>query len=515
MVRFFLFSGVALCEKGKSLNVWRETSCLSQILANAQELFFFFHILVFLPFPTTNKKKMSRLAFKNNLQQALASAASVVVLPVDQLTKASFHTALDQVDETCATMSQEPVARAAYVQALYARMIADKTCEASVSNATKEKVALAHALCHLPRAIMCGDAADMVGLVDGAAAAAAKQGGGARINVFCDHSASMNQAAAYPMMMRLVETLRAKEARTDATIRIYPFGDHRHELGRALSVGEYAMALQARHLVFNGGCTELNPAWQLAARLDAGADNVSIIVSDGEFTGRFRPQDLVQNPGVRGIIFYAPPWSPAMVTKKHSAVLASKIPESAVYDGSIAPGHIEQLDTALDNMVGASIAIELPGRERIGAISLPTRLLQPSGLHKALRQAALTSAGEAQGAVQFMTRLAQVYDQLYESGRQDIERCFASKLFDKVMSLNPTASKFCEALLGGSGEFEPSSSSSPIPQPIKNAFAVLFLAVKRVQDLVRGRLAVTYAAPCFATLAACSSQLPPPFTPAR
>jgi hypothetical protein len=31
--------------------------------------------------------------------------------------------------------------------------------------------------------------------------------------------------------------------------------------------------------------------------------------------------------GIRAVIFYAPPWSPADVTKKHAAVISAHIPE--------------------------------------------------------------------------------------------------------------------------------------------------------------------------------------------
>jgi hypothetical protein len=367
---------------------------------------------------------MSRLAYKKAIKDAIEIVdKGVHGIPINQQSESVFLATLENIDNILPTITDKKT----YITDIYKRVIASyKT--ANINKLILDKIAYIHCLHNIDNAIM-REAKDLTDLNIKADKL--------EIVFYIDHSASMGLAAVYPMMNSVIESLKQKEA-MGASIKIYLFGDSRHELGRHLTLAEYSTGLANHTYTFNGGCTEFNPAWDLSTHNPLSC--IAIILSDGEFNGRFNLSQLKFHAGIQAVIFYAPPWSPLQVTKKHAAAISAHINQSAVYNGDIPPGQIQRLSTVLDELAVNSLIPELPGRTRIGTVSLPTKLLLPSGLMGVLNKC---SSGT------FVTNLCNMYEQLYASAKQDIERCFFSDLFLEIMSLNSCIVKFCEAQLGG------------------------------------------------------------------
>ena len=433
---------------------------------------------------------MSRLAFKNAIRMATAGVPGAVI-PASQLSSAGLLETLENLDATVQSLS--PGDRVDHVGALYRRVITeckrDPTC---IPKPLQDRLAGLHGSLTLDHAIM-RDKDDLKGLLPDEVKAEVPE-----IVLLFDHSGSMDRPEAYTTADSVVDTLRARQA-TGANVRVYLFGDYRHELGRPLSLAEYKAGLDSRRYQFDGGYTEFNPAWDLSSRDPRSC--VVVIVSDGAFNGaKFSAPALLFHPGVRAVIFYAPPWSPAGVTKQHAGAISTKIPQGAVYNGDILPGQIGELGNVLDRLVGTTIVPELPGRVRIGTISIPAKFLLPSFLGRVLNDCASGRVPLSQAGV-FIARLCELYDQLTASARQDIERCLFGDLFTEIMSLNPGLIKFCENTIGealgtgdagagdaGAGESKGDSKSSASSSKPDAKFiplcAQLLKAVTGARDLI-------------------------------
>jgi hypothetical protein len=68
----------------------------------------------------------------------------------------------------------------------------------------------------------------------------------------------------------------------------------------------------------------------------------------------------------------------------------------------------------------------------------------------ALRQVvSVSNDDDCRAATTFITQLTSVYQLLYNTGKECIERCFFGQLFGEMMSLNPAIIKFCEVAING------------------------------------------------------------------
>jgi hypothetical protein len=386
---------------------------------------------------------MSRQLFKSMLDNIVSK---VQEKPVEEMKTLSQK--LESLEQDLKLLTQED--QKTLVNTLYQLTMKDM----SISQSLQDKIAFIHAKYNFMTAII-RDEKDTKELNLEMKMQKPK------IKLYFDMSGSMDQLGVQDMTKSVINTLKSKK---DFMVDVYTFGDYRHEQVKPYTLAEFEAKILNQHLKFDGGCTSFRPAWNVSLKDDM--DSVCIIVSDGSFTDNSVPFHF--HKSARAIIFYAPPWSPSNVTKTHAQVLATVIDQSAVYNGDILPGNIHMLNEVIDNTVGSSIIPDLPGRKRIGIMSIPNKLLLPKYMREMLEM-----CEHEKEAKNFLTKLNMMYEQLLSSAKQDIERCYFSDLFGDLMSLNPTIIKLCESMIVES-----------VHQDLKPYYATLYKTVVSVKDYI-------------------------------
>lgn len=463
---------------------------------------------------------MSRQAFKESVKKALAAVETKVisdVVPLEMLDDAQLIEAVQYCDVKLGSIDTFE-GRRAYLVRLYSLVIAKgmyltdlyKLAVAKgLPYTLLDKLAFLHGKYNMAQCIMT-DAKDCQDLLetdkdsDKRAKAQAT-----RLVVFMDHSQSMDTsdgARGRKLVTELVKILKEKQAQ-GYDVGIVLFGDVRQEDYPVMTIQNYERLVLGHGAqdTFTGRYTEFNPAWAKVAK--EGGECVVVLISDGLFNGRYDIRNMEYNGGVLNVVFYAPEWAPANVTKTHALAISSKIPENAGYNGDLKANELDQLGTVIDQMCSSTIVPLLPGRTRIGTVSIPSRCLLPSGMAEVLS----LKDGPIADKREFICRLILLYDRLLSSARQDIERCFFGQLFSELMSLVPLLSRFAENAIGTAKEEEEAKekekekdgekenkeqdshvlpkvpggpSSTPAQEQLNQLWAVLYKSVTSVRDYI-------------------------------
>ena len=447
---------------------------------------------------TTRSENMSRQAFKESIKHALATTESKTVsdvVPLEMLDDIQLGQVIQNCEAKLATLDSFEQGRV-YVRKLYALAIARGLTFKSV-----DKLAFLHGKYNMGQCIMT-DAKDCKELL-GDKVDVSKKPKATRLVVFMDHSMSMDSADGVQgrtLVAKVVDVLKKQQER-GYLVQVVLFGDVNQETHPILTLQAYeSLVLDHRRArdTFTGRYTEFNPAWAKVAK--EGGECVAILISDGVFNGRYDIRNMEYNGGVLNVIFYAPKWAPANVTKTHAQAISLKIPDSAGYNGDLKADELDKLDQVIDQMSAATIVPQFQGRTRIGTVSIPSRCLLPSGMAEMLS----FQDGPIAAKKEFACRLILLYDRLLSSARQDIERCFFGQLFAELMSLVPLLSRFTENAIGTIKQDDmeketkeekqrakdvlPLVPGGPSPTPaeeqLKQLWAVLYKSVTAVRDYI-------------------------------